>query len=34
MDRAQTTIKRLTWVLTVLTAVLVIEAIARFFNLH
>lgn len=34
MDRAQKTIRNLTWVLTVLTGLLVIEAVARFFNLH
>jgi hypothetical protein len=33
MDRAQTTIKRLTWVLTAMTAVLVGEVILRFFHL-
>ncbi len=34
MDRAQKTIRNLTLVLTVLTALLVIEAVVRFFNLH
>jgi hypothetical protein len=31
MDRAQKTIKRLTWVLTVLTAILALDAIVRIF---
>jgi hypothetical protein len=34
MDRAQSTIRNLTWVLTVLTGLLVLEAVARFVKLH
>jgi len=34
MDRAQKTIRNLTWALTALTAVLVIDALIRVFNLH
>ncbi len=32
MDRAQSTIKRLTWVITALTALLVVDALLRLFK--